>query len=72
MNQMPSSEGHTASGAPRSERAEQLAGKLDLATEQLRRVDRRLLAFVRAQPLVAAGSALAVGFVVGRVLSRRH
>lgn len=38
---------------------------------ELRRADERLVRFAREQPLVAAFSALAVGFLLGRLLARR-
>ena len=39
--------------------------------KQIRRADDRLVRFARQKPLAAAFAALAVGFVVGRLLSRR-
>lgn len=41
------------------------------ARVELRRADARLVQFAREQPLVAAFSALAVGFFLGRLLARR-
>ena len=41
------------------------------AGEQIRRADVRLVRFARQKPLAAAFAALAVGFVVGRLVSRR-
>ena len=38
---------------------------------QIRSADDRLVRFARQKPLVAAFAALAVGFVVGRLVSRR-
>jgi hypothetical protein len=35
------------------------------------RLDRQIVQFARSQPLVAAGAAALLGFVIGRVLSRR-
>jgi ElaB/YqjD/DUF883 family membrane-anchored ribosome-binding protein len=39
--------------------------------EQIRSADDRLLRFARQKPLAAAFAALAVGFVFGRLVSRR-
>jgi ElaB/YqjD/DUF883 family membrane-anchored ribosome-binding protein len=39
--------------------------------KQIRRADDRLLRFARQKPLAAAFAALAVGFFVGRLVSRR-
>jgi len=41
------------------------------ARAQLRRTDEQIIRFAREKPLVAAFSALAVGFVIGRIISRR-
>jgi len=38
--------------------------------QQAKRADERLVAYVRAQPLVALGAALGLGYLVGRVFSR--
>lgn len=38
--------------------------------QQVKRADERLVAYVRARPLVALGAALGLGYVVGRVFSR--
>jgi ElaB/YqjD/DUF883 family membrane-anchored ribosome-binding protein len=38
---------------------------------ELRRADERLVRFARDQPLAAAFSALAIGFLLGRLLARR-
>ena len=39
--------------------------------EQIRRADDRLVRFAKQRPLAAAFAALAVGFVFGRLVSRR-
>jgi len=39
--------------------------------EQIRRADDRLVRFAKQKPLAAAFAALAVGFFVGRLVSRR-
>lgn len=36
----------------------------------LKRADDQLVAFVQERPVVALGAALAVGYVIGRVLTR--
>jgi ElaB/YqjD/DUF883 family membrane-anchored ribosome-binding protein len=41
------------------------------AGERIRMADDRLVRFARQKPLAAALAALAVGFVVGRLVSRR-
>lgn len=38
--------------------------------EKMQLADEKLVAFVRERPLVALGTALAVGYVVGRIVSR--
>jgi ElaB/YqjD/DUF883 family membrane-anchored ribosome-binding protein len=40
-------------------------------SEQIRRADDRLVRFARQKPLAAAFAALAVGFLVGRLVTRR-
>jgi ElaB/YqjD/DUF883 family membrane-anchored ribosome-binding protein len=40
------------------------------ARVQLRRADEQLVRFAREKPLVATFSALAVGFVIGRIISK--
>jgi ElaB/YqjD/DUF883 family membrane-anchored ribosome-binding protein len=38
--------------------------------EGVKHADDKLVAFVKERPLVALGAALAVGYVIGRVLTR--
>ena len=40
------------------------------ARAQLKRTDQQIVRFAKEKPLLAAFSALAVGFVLGRVISR--
>ncbi|HEX4339481.1 MAG TPA: hypothetical protein VH062_26425 [Polyangiaceae bacterium] len=58
------------STAGASEAMEKLEGGVRQAREQIQRADEKLVRFAKEKPLVAAFSALAVGFVVGRFLSR--
>jgi hypothetical protein len=50
---------------------ERLQNGVAHAGDGVARVDRQLQHFVRAQPLAAAFAALTVGFVLGRIFSRR-
>jgi hypothetical protein len=40
------------------------------ARERFQRVDKQIVRFAKEQPLAAAFSALAVGFILGRVFSK--
>jgi ElaB/YqjD/DUF883 family membrane-anchored ribosome-binding protein len=53
------------------EALEKMEDGMQKARVELRRVDERLVRFARDQPLVATFSALAVGFLLGRLLARR-
>jgi len=53
-----------------NEAIERIEDGMKQARDRLRRVDQRIVRFAREQPLVAAFSALAVGFVAGRILSK--
>jgi len=66
MNQMPYEKREDARAA-----YARVQEKLEDASEELGRLDEKILGFARTQPLVAAAGALAVGFVVGRFVSRR-
>jgi ElaB/YqjD/DUF883 family membrane-anchored ribosome-binding protein len=55
----------------RSQTAHRVRHNLDDARREVTAVDQRLQRFTRQRPLVAAFSALAVGFVIGRLVSRR-
>lgn len=46
-------------------------GRLRDVNREVTRVDRRVRQLVRQKPLVAAFAALAAGFVLGRLVSRR-
>jgi ElaB/YqjD/DUF883 family membrane-anchored ribosome-binding protein len=46
-------------------------GRLRDVNREVSRLDRRVKQFVRQKPLAAAFAALAVGFVLGRLVSRR-
>ncbi|HEX3595337.1 MAG TPA: hypothetical protein VHU80_09555 [Polyangiaceae bacterium] len=58
------------SQAKTSEAIEKIEDSVRQAREQIQRVDQKIVRFAKEQPLVAAFSALAVGFVVGRFLSK--
>lgn len=49
---------------------EALEDALPQIVEKVRSADDRLVAFVRERPVVALATALAVGYLVGRVVSR--
>jgi len=53
------------------EAVEKMEDGVRRARVELRRADERLVRFARDQPLAAAFSALAVGFLLGRLLARR-
>jgi hypothetical protein len=57
----------TASG---NEAIEKIEEGMRQARDRLQRVDKQIVRFAKEQPLVAAFSALAVGFIVGRFLSK--
>jgi ElaB/YqjD/DUF883 family membrane-anchored ribosome-binding protein len=63
MNQMSVTRGREA--------IEKMEDGVRRARVELRRADERLVRFARDQPLVAAFSALAVGFLLGRLFARR-
>jgi ElaB/YqjD/DUF883 family membrane-anchored ribosome-binding protein len=44
---------------------------MDDARREVAAIDRRVQRFTRQKPLAAAFAALAVGFVIGRLVSRR-
>ena len=62
MNQISSARGNEA--------IEKLEDGMRQARDRLHRVDQQIVRFAKEQPLVAAFSALAVGFIVGRLLSK--
>jgi hypothetical protein len=47
-----------------------VAESMPALVKQVKSADERLVAYVRARPLVALGAALGLGYVVGRVFSR--
>jgi ElaB/YqjD/DUF883 family membrane-anchored ribosome-binding protein len=49
---------------------EDIARGLDSATASLEDLDRRLRPYIDAHPFVAVGLAAAVGFLLGRLVSR--
>lgn len=49
---------------------EAIEDALPQLVEKVRGADDRLVAFVRERPVVALATALAVGYLVGRVVSR--
>lgn len=49
---------------------EKIEDGMKQARDRLQRVDKQIVRFAKEQPLVAAFSALAVGFVLGRFLSK--
>lgn len=51
-------------GAPR---AEELVPQI---VQKMQSVDEKVVAFVRERPVVAIAAALAVGYLVGRIVSR--
>jgi len=53
------------------EAVEKMEDGVRRARVELRRADERLVRFARDQPLVAAFSALAVGFFLGRLFAKR-
>jgi len=53
------------------EAVEKVEDGIRRARVELRRADERLVRFAREQPLVATFSALAIGFLLGRLLARR-
>lgn len=46
------------------------AESMPALVQQAKRADERLVAYVRARPLVALGAALGLGYILGRVFSR--
>ncbi len=46
------------------------AESMPALVQQAKRADERLVAYVRARPLVALGAALGLGYIMGRVFSR--
>jgi len=51
---------------------EQLKEGVRRAKTEISRLDERIINFARAQPLAAALSAVAAGFILGRLFSRRY
>jgi ElaB/YqjD/DUF883 family membrane-anchored ribosome-binding protein len=47
-----------------------IAESMPAVVKQVKSADERLVAYVRARPLVALGAALGFGYVMGRVFSR--
>ena len=62
MNQISSARGNEA--------IEKIEDGMKQARDRLQRVDKQIVRFAKEQPLVAAFSALAVGFVLGRFFSK--
>lgn len=46
------------------------AESMPALVQQVKSADERLVAYVRARPLVALGAALGLGYMMGRVFSR--
>jgi ElaB/YqjD/DUF883 family membrane-anchored ribosome-binding protein len=49
----------------------ELEEPLDRMREEVEELDARLRRLVQARPLVAVGAAVAIGYVLGRLLARR-
>lgn len=47
-----------------------VAESMPALVQQAKRADERLVAYVRARPLVTLGAALGLGYILGRVFSR--
>ncbi len=62
MNQISTARGNEA--------IEKIEDGVRQAREQMQRVDEKLVRFAKEKPVLAVFSALAVGFVVGRFISR--
>ncbi len=62
MNQISTARGNEA--------LEKIEEGMREARDRLQRVDQQIVRFAKEKPLVAVFSALAVGFVVGRIFSK--
>lgn len=58
------------STARSNEAIEKLEEGMRQARDQIDRLDRQIVRFAREQPIAAAFSALAVGFIIGRLVSK--
>jgi ElaB/YqjD/DUF883 family membrane-anchored ribosome-binding protein len=62
MNQISTARGNEA--------IERIEDGMKQARDRLQRVDKQIVRFAKEQPIAAAFAALAVGFVLGRVISK--
>jgi len=53
-----------------NEAIEKIEERMREARDRLQRVDQQIVRFAKEKPLIAVVSALAVGFVVGRIFSK--
>ena len=62
MNQISTARGNEA--------IEKIEDGMKQARDRLQRIDKQVVRFAKEQPLAAAFSALAVGFILGRLFSK--